>query len=82
MNKDERAKLIKDFDDRYDPALKDRVVRDAKLQFKALIFLQHQTCKVCRYNILKTVRAGRPFKHELLCKECKVKYDKMCSEVK
>lgn len=75
MNDAEKKVIIDTIDKEYDAEVKKKVLTDAKLQFKALIFLQHQVCRSCRFKILNSVRSGQKFNPELLCPVCKNKYE-------
>jgi hypothetical protein len=76
MNDDAKKELVEKIAGQVSDEERSRVVSDAALQFKALLFLNHKVCRSCRYHILSRVRLGKKFDSETLCKMCKIRYDK------
>jgi hypothetical protein len=68
--------FFKEIENKIGEAKRKEALSNAKLQFKALIFLNKKICRSCRHKILLRVRQGQVFKVDLLCKDCKVIYNK------
>ena len=69
-------KFVQDIEGKISEGQRKEALSNAKLQFKALIFLNKKICRSCRHKILLRVRQGNVFKVDLLCKNCKVIYNK------
>lgn len=67
--------FVKEIEKKIDEAKRKEALSNAKLQFKALIFLNKKICRSCRHKILLRVRQGQVFKVDLLCKQCKIIYN-------